>query len=56
MLLSVWATDQAAEITYGFTLELRLVLLVPVNYCFYKKEFLNCSFAPKLPTMENRQP
>ena len=32
-----------AEISYGFSLNLRLVKLVPVNYCFYKKEFLNCS-------------
>ena len=37
MLLSVWAADQAAEISYGFSLDLRLIKLVPVNYCFYKK-------------------
>ena len=40
MLLSVWAPDQAAEISYGFSLDLRLVKLVPVNYCFYKKWIL----------------
>ena len=38
MLLSVWAADQATEISYGFSQDLlRLVKLVPVSYCFYKK-------------------
>ena len=37
MLSSVWATDQVTEISYGFNLDLRLVKLVPVNYCFYQK-------------------
>ena len=37
MLLSVSAADQAAEILYAFSLDLRLVKLVPVNYCFKKK-------------------
>ena len=36
MLLSVWAADQAAEISCGLTLDLQLVKLVLVNYCFYK--------------------
>ena len=36
MLLSVCAADQAAENCYGFSLDLRLVKLVLVNYCFYK--------------------
>ena len=40
MLLSVSAADQAAEILYAFSLDLRLVKLVPVNYCFYKKLIL----------------
>ena len=42
MLLSVWVTDQAADTSYGFSLDLRLVMLVPVNYWFffYKKIIL----------------
>ena len=34
-----------AQISYGFSLDLRLVKLVPVNYCFFntKTEFLHCS-------------
>ena len=40
MLLSVWAADQAAEISYGFSLDLWLGWLVPVNYCFYQKIIL----------------
>ena len=35
MLLSVWTADQAAEISYGLSLDLQLVKLIPVNYCFY---------------------
>ena len=40
MLLRVWVADQAAEISYGFSLDLRLFKLVPVNYCFYTKWML----------------
>ena len=37
-------TDQAAEISYGFSLDLRLVKLVPLStIVFTKKLFLNCS-------------
>ena len=42
MLLGVSAADQAAEISHGFSLDLRLVKFIQVNYCFYKK-FLNYS-------------
>ena len=53
MFLSVWDADQAAEISYGFSLDLRLVKLVPVYYCFYiKNEFLNCTMWP-VGTMEH---
>ena len=35
---------KATEISYSLSLDLRLVKLVPVGYCFYPKiEFLNCS-------------
>ena len=40
MLFSVRAADQAAEISYGFSLDLRLAKLVPVKYCFYQKRIL----------------
>ena len=40
MLVTIWAADQAAEISYGFSLDLRLVKLVPVNYCFYNNNKL----------------
>ena len=36
MLLSVWVADQAAEISYGFSLDLWLVKLVPVNYYLFQ--------------------
>ena len=39
MLLNVLAADQAAEISYGFSLDLRLDKLVPVNYCFYENMY-----------------
>ena len=41
MLLSVGAIGQAAEISYGFSLNLRLVNLIQVNYCFYKELVLS---------------
>ena len=37
MLLSVWAAYQASEISFGSSLDLRLVELVPVNYSLKKK-------------------
>ena len=35
MLLSVVAANWATEISYGFSLDLQLIKLVPINYCFY---------------------
>ena len=43
MLLGVWAANQATEISYGFSLDLQLVKLVPVNYCFYTKQIVQCT-------------
>ena len=34
MLLNVSAANQAAEISYGFSMNVRLIKLVPVNYYF----------------------
>ena len=36
MLLSVWAANQVAEISYDFSLDLQIIKLVPDNYCFCK--------------------
>ena len=40
MLLTMVATSQAAEISHGFSLNLRLVKFIPVNYCFNKNIIL----------------
>jgi len=39
MLLNVRAINQVAEISYGFSPNLRLVMFIPVNSCLKKKNW-----------------